>query len=67
MAERSLEDREADYFAMCLLMPEAFVRRELARMGGVELSDDKALRLLARKFAVSLGLMALRLGQLGLA
>lgn len=64
--ERSVEDREANYFAMCLLMPEAFVRREVAALGGVDLSDDKVLRALARKFQVSLGMMALRLGQLGL-
>lgn len=59
-----VEDMEADYFAMCLLMPEEFVRQEVRSMGGFDIEDEKAMRVLARKFQVSVPLMALRLGQI---
>lgn len=61
----SVEDREANYFAMCLLMPEEFVRREVAKLGGIDLTEDGGLKSLAKAFGVSIGLMAVRLGQLG--
>jgi len=60
-----IEDREANYFAMCLLMPESFVRDEVAKLGGIDLSEDKPLKTLAAKFHVSQGMMAIRLAQLG--
>lgn len=59
-----IEDLEANYFAMCLLMPEDFVRREVKAMGGFDIEDQKSLAQLARKFQVSVPLMMLRLGQL---
>ncbi len=62
----SVEDREANYFAMCLLMPEKFVREDIKAMGGIDLTEDKPIRALAQKYQVSIAMMTLRLGQLGL-
>lgn len=59
-----MEDREANCFAMCLLMPAEFVRREVQAMGGIDIEDEKAMAKLAKKFGVSVPLMALRLGQI---
>ena len=66
MGEQSVEDREADYFAMCLLMPEQFLRRDIAEMGGIDLTEDRPIRKLAQRYGVSVAMMALRLGQLQL-
>lgn len=61
------EEKEANYFAMCLLMPEELVRREVSKMGGnFDLEDDKAMRALANKFGVSIAVMTIRLGQLSM-
>jgi len=62
--DQEREDREANLFAMCLLMPEAWVRREIEKMGGLDISDDKQLRVLAKKFQVGETLMAIRIGQI---
>lgn len=59
-----VEDNEADYFAMCLLMPEEFVRREVRSAGGIDIADDKGMAKLAKKFGVSTTAMALRIGQI---
>lgn len=59
-----VEDIEANYFAMCLLMPERFVRDEIRKIGGIDIADDRAIRKLARIFAVPETAMAIRLGQL---
>ena len=65
--EGDIEEREANYFAMCLLMPEKFVREEIAKMGGsIDLADDKQIRILANKFQVSIAMMTVRLGQLAI-
>lgn len=64
MAVSDAEEREANYFAMCLLMPEQFVRDEVKKMGGIDITDDIALNKLARKFGVSDGMMAMRLEQI---
>ena len=68
MADKSpsVEDREANYFAMCLLMPEKFVREDIRAMGGIDLTEDKPIRDLTHKYGVSVAMMTLRLGQLGL-
>lgn len=60
----SVEDMEATYFAMCLLMPEAMVRDEVRSMGGIDLAADDDLKVLANKFGVSMCLMAVRLAQI---
>ena len=47
------EEKEANYFAMCLLMPEELVRKEVKRMGGnIDIGDDKTMKKLADKFGV---------------
>ena len=64
LAEMERIEDEANAFAMALLMPEKFVREAIAKAGGVDLSDDKAIEKLAREFRVSSAVMAYRLGQL---
>lgn len=67
-SDHSIEDAEANYFAMCLLMPEDLVRAEMKRVGAIDLADDsknEALTKLCKTFRVSASLMVLRLGQLG--
>lgn len=57
-------EREANYFAMHLLVPSDMLRRELNRIGGVDLSsDDGTLKRLARKFGVSEAVIAFRIGE----
>lgn len=58
------EESEANQFAMCLLMPEEFVRAEVAKMGGISLTNDRKIKALADKFKVPASSMALRLEQL---
>lgn len=63
--ELSQEDREANYFAICLLMPEELVRKEVKKLRRpIDLSDDEDIKELANTFRVSIPLMTLRLGQL---
>jgi len=57
-------DAEANAFAMELLMPANFVRREVKKMGGIDIENEKKLKRLADKFRVSTAMMAIRLGQL---
>ena len=60
------EDREANLFAIALLMPEELVRKEVAKLKRpLDLSDDNCgVKELAKKFGVSITLMAMRLGEL---
>lgn len=60
------EEAEANYFAMCLLMPEDFVRAEIRKLRSFDLNNEKQMAELARKFQVSVAHIALRLGQLGI-
>lgn len=66
---KEARDREAEacYFAMCLLMPEKFVREDIAALGGIDWTENQPVRDLARRYGVSVPLMTLRLAQLGLA
>lgn len=60
-----VEEKEANLFAMALLMPEDLVRQEVSKMNTpLDLCDDKSIKRLADKFKVSKALMAVRLGQL---
>lgn len=61
-------EREANYFAMCLLMPEKLVRGWIAKYGITEwsLTDDDILKKMANDFGVSITLCALRLQDLGI-
>lgn len=55
---------EANIFAMELLMPEHLLRKDIERLGGIDLEDESAIKTLARKYKVSLTVMAVRIGQL---
>lgn len=57
-------DMEANHFAMCLLMPEKFLRADIEKMGGIDICDDVAVEKLAKRYQVPVATMALRLGQL---
>lgn len=59
-----VEDIEANFFALCLLMPEHLVRAEVRKMGGVDLGGNEDIRKLAKTFGVPETAMAVRLGQL---
>lgn len=54
-------EREANEFAMELLMPSAWLKRDAA---GIDMGDDEALAKLAKKYKVPVGLLCIRLGQL---
>jgi len=58
------EEAEANAFAMELLMPEQFVRDELAKLKGFDLLNDAHVKTLADKFKVGVPVMAMRLGQI---
>ena len=61
-------DREANNFAMALLMPETLVKRELDKMkrrARIEHDVSEVIKLLARKFEVDEYLVTIRLQQLG--
>lgn len=60
--DKNLEE-EANYFAMCLLMPEHLVKREVEKIK-LDLTSDGPLKQLAKTFDVSITAMALRLAQL---
>jgi len=64
ISDKNLED-EANYFAMCLLMPEHLVKREFAKIT-LDLTSDEPLKEMAKIFDVSITAMALRLAQLKL-
>lgn len=60
----TVEENEANYFAMSLLMPESFLRKDIAEMGGsIDIGDDVACAALAKKYGVSVSMMAMRLVQ----
>ncbi len=61
-------EREANLFAMCLLMPESMVRKWVAAEApaGIDLCDDNFLRKFAKKFQVPLNAAVLRLVDLGI-
>lgn len=59
---KKLED-EANYFAMCLLMPAHLVKQEVKKIK-LDLTSDEPLKHLAKTFDVSMTAMALRLAQL---
>lgn len=54
---------EANAFAASLLMPEAMLKKDLARLEGLD--DEEQVRALARRYAVSVQAMTLRLVNLG--
>lgn len=58
-------EKEASYFACCLLMPEGLVRKWLLGRSRFEITDDEMLKQIAKDFRVSMTLAAIRLYQLG--
>ncbi len=58
-------EREANYFARCLLMPRDFVLADLKLAGGMDICDDDAVKVLAKKYGVSISMMALRIHEVG--
>lgn len=65
MTITEVEEREANYFAMCLLMPEEWLRADVEKAGGIDIGDDAAMAKLAKRYKVSVALLAIRLGQIG--
>ena len=61
--EEETIEREANAFAMELLVPTAFLVAELMKLGYFDLEDDAALEKLAKKFKVSVQVLTLRVGQ----
>lgn len=66
MNDHAEEDREANLFAMALLMPEEMIRREAKLLSAIDLLEDKSIKPLADKFNVSIILMVIRLIHLGI-
>jgi Zn-dependent peptidase ImmA (M78 family) len=56
--------REANAFAMELLIPELFIRLDLEKMGHLDLEDEPKIEKLARRYKVSRQVMTIRLGQI---
>ena len=63
MSEES-QEHEANYFAMCLLMPEPLLRAEVAKIKHFDICNEKHMKKLADIFQVSVAMMAMRIGQL---
>lgn len=61
MIDHTMMDEEATAFAMELLMPEEWVRRDAK---GIDLLDTLAVEKLAKTYQVSVPLMSFRIGQL---
>jgi Zn-dependent peptidase ImmA (M78 family) len=67
MTQREIEkEREANYFAMELLMPEEFLRKDVTDMypNGLDLESTDAVKRLAEKYEVSEQIMTIRLTEL---
>jgi Zn-dependent peptidase ImmA (M78 family) len=56
--------REANAFAMALLMPEDWLRRDIEKLGGIDIEDVQKVGKLAKRYRVSVQVMTLRIGQL---
>lgn len=57
-------EREANEFAMHLLVPTEFLKRDLKALGGIDIEDDLQITQLAKKYKVSVQIMTLRIAQL---
>jgi Zn-dependent peptidase ImmA (M78 family) len=62
--DEPVEHREANAFAMALLMPADWLRREVAEMGGFDPTDETAARKMAQRYGVSPIMLAFRIGML---
>lgn len=61
----SVIEKEANAFAMELLMPEAFLREDIGQ-DGIDICDDVAVAKLAQKYRVPVNVMVGRLVDLHL-
>lgn len=59
------DEREANLFAACLLMPKQFLDKDLASVTEIDLLDDDFLKDLAREYGVSAQALVNRLKNLG--
>lgn len=59
------EEKEANLFAAELLMPAAFLTRDLASLDGKDLLDESVLQPLAQQYCVSTQALTFRLAYLG--
>ncbi len=58
-------DKEANQFAMELLMPRDWLLADVEKMRGIDIEgDDKKVMQLAKRYKVSVQAMTIRLGQL---
>lgn len=64
MTPEQAMEAEANAFAMELLMPREWLLADIKKLGGVDIEDERAMARLAKKYGVSLTVMALRIGQL---
>lgn len=62
-ASQDQDDAEANYFAMCLLVPEDLLRKAV-KDRGYDFTEDRDLILLSKQFAVPMGVMALRIAEI---
>lgn len=63
--EKNQMEAEANYFAMCLLMPEFLLRPDFERMKNGTKELPEIVAALAKRYKVDEAYMALRLGQIG--
>lgn len=63
LTKQEVEEAEANYFAMCLLIPEKFIRADIEQH---EYLDEEKIEALAHKYQVPVSLMCLRLVDLKL-
>ena len=56
-------DKEANYFARCLLMPEQFIKKAIHKIKD-ETSEEELVKMLAKKFKVTEYQMTVRLIEL---
>lgn len=65
MKDRDME-AEANIFAVLLLVPKDLLLKEIDKLGGVDLSEDKDIKHLCKIFQVSISTMTLRFQLLGM-
>ncbi len=54
------QDLEANVFAAYLLIPAPMLKKELEKLGGIDLTDDTKFDKLCKKFGVTHSCMAFR-------
>lgn len=59
------QEREANQFAICLLMPAHFIAHDLFGHPPLDLCEDKRIKWLAKRYGVSEQMMTARLKELG--